>query len=76
MRNLKDFIDFIIVLLRIRCLTTRFFLNFFTIIGKKRIFDPMVSSTRFFRVEHVARPIDLDRIQSLIKEKGLDPLCE
>lgn len=36
----------------------------------------MVSSTRFFRVEHVARPIDLDRIQSLIKEKGLDPLCE
>ena len=34
----------------------------------------MVSSTRFSRVEHVARPIDLDRIQSLIKEKGLDPL--
>lgn len=51
-----------------------FFLNFFTIITKKRILDPMVSSTRFSRVEHVARPIDLDRIQSLIKEKGLDPL--
>lgn len=70
-RNLKDFIDFTIELL-----PRDFFFNFFTIIAKKRILDPMISSTRFFRVEHVARPIDLDRIQSLIKEKGLDPLCE
>lgn len=38
-----------------------------------RVVGPIDSS---FRVERVTRPIDLDGIQSLIKEKSLDPLCE
>lgn len=42
----------------------------------KRTLDRVVGPTDSFRVERVTRPIDLDGIQSLIKEKGLDPLCE